>query len=392
MQLGRRVAHITGGAADGWDVYYRARDLRQAGVPLTNLTIGEHDVLTDRRIIDAMHASAASGQTGYTFGAGKRPLREAIAARVQARTGHPTTWENVIVTPGGQSALFASHMVTLSEGDTGLYCDPFYATYPGTIRATGAKAVSVPTRSEAGFQPDPALLSEAARATGAKTLLINSPNNPTGVIYTRDTLGGIAQVAKDHDLWLISDEVYDTQVWQGEHISPRVLPGMAERTLVVGSMSKSHAMTGSRLGWIVASPDVIEAVTVLATNTTYGVPAFVQDAALHALNMGPTFESQIAAPFARRRDIAARMLDGANLLRQIPTDGAMYVMIDVRATGLSGVAFANRLLDQERIAVMPGESFGQSAAGHIRVAMTVDDAAFADALSRLLDFATRQRN
>lgn len=391
MKLGPRVAHITGGGADGWDVYYRARDLKAAGVAVINLTIGEHDIGTDRRILDAMHASAVSGQTGYTFGAGKRPLREAIAARVEARTGHPTTWENVIVTPGGQSALFAAHMVTLSQGDTGLYCDPFYATYPGTIRATGARAIAVATRSEANFQPEEQALSDAAAATGARTLLINSPNNPTGVIYGADTLAGIARSAARHDLWLISDEVYDTQVWHGTHVSPRTLPGMAGRTIVVGSMSKSHAMTGSRLGWIVAAPEVIEAVTVLATNTTYGVPAFVQDAALFALNLGPDFEAAVAAPFARRRAVAARALEGSNVLRLIPADGAMYVMADVRGTGLSGDVFANRLLDEERIAVMPGESFGQASAGHIRIAMTVDDDAFATALARLSAFAARQR-
>jgi arginine:pyruvate transaminase len=389
MKLGRRVGHITQGGEDGWEVYYRARDLTLAGERLVNLTIGEHDVRTDRTILDAMHGSAVSGQTGYTFGPGKRPLREAIAARVQARTGVPTTWENVIVTPGGQAALFASHMVLLSEGETGLYCDPFYATYPGTIRATGADAVSVATRSEEAFQPREAALVAAAERTGARTLLINTPNNPTGVIYGRGTLDGIARAVTDRDLWLISDEVYDTQVWEGSHISPRTLPGMAGRTLVVGSMSKSHAMTGSRLGWIVADPSVIEAVTVLATNTTYGVPAFVQDAALFALNQGEAFEDRIAAPFRRRRGIARDVLGQSPALRLIPADGAMYVMFDIRATGLSGKDFALRLLEEERIAVMPGESFGTASAGHIRVAMTVADEAFAEALGRLGAFAER---
>ena len=389
MKLGLRINHITQGAPDGWDVYYRARDMVARGEPVVNLTIGEHDVRTDRTILDAMHASAVSGQSGYTFGAGKRPLREAIAARVQARTGVPTTWENVIVTPGGQAALFAAHMVTLDAGDTGLYCDPFYATYPGTIRANGAHAVSVPTRSENAFQPDGASLAAAARATGARTLLVNTPNNPTGVVYSRETLEGIARAVAAHDLWLISDEVYDTQVWEGAHLSPRALPGMAARALVVGSMSKSHAMTGSRLGWIVAAPEVIEAVTVLATNTTYGVPAFVQDAALFALSQGEAFEAAVAAPFARRRGIAREVLAGSNALRLIPAQGAMFVMLDVRATGLSGEAFAAQLLADEAIAVMPGESFGQSSAGHVRVAMTVADEAFADALGRLSRFAAR---
>lgn len=387
MRVARRIGHITGGAADGWEIYYRTRALEARGERVANLTIGEHDIRTDRAILDAMHASTLAGNTGYAFGPGKPELRAEIAARVAARTGVPTTWENVVVTPGGQAALFASHMALLDAGDRALYCDPYYATYPGTIRATGATAVPVPTRPEAAFQPEEAAIS--AHAPGARTLLVNTPNNPTGAVYSRATLDGIARAAEAHDLWLISDEVYDTQVWAGRHLSPRALPGMADRTIVVGSMSKSHAMTGSRLGWIVAPVPVAEAVTVLATNTTYGVPAFVQDAALFALRQGETFEERIAAPFRRRRDLALTVLAGSNRVRPIPAEGAMYVMLDIRATGLSGEAFALRLLEEERIAVMPGESFGQAAAGHVRIAMTIADEAFAGAMARLAAFADR---
>ena len=387
MKLGARVGHITQGGGDGWDVYHRARAMAGRGEPVVNLTIGEHDVATDPAILSAMDSSARGGEVGYTNGPGKQALREAVAARIQAQSGVATTWENVAVAAGCQGALFSAHMVLLDAGQTGLFIDPHYATYPGTIRATGAKAVAVTARSEDGFQPDAAALAAAARATGARTLLVNSPNNPTGVVYGRATLERIAQVARDADLWLISDEVYDSQVWEGAHLSPRTLPGMAERTVVVGSLSKSHAMTGSRLGWVVGPPEVIAAVTVLATNTTYGIPGYIQDAGLFALAQGPAFEAGIAAPFARRRAIAQKVLGASNVLRLIPADGAMFVMLDIRPTGLTGTAFADRLLADERIAVMPGESFGAASAGHIRVAMTVEDTAFADALERLQRFA-----
>jgi arginine:pyruvate transaminase len=393
MRLAQRIAHITQGAADGWGLYYRTRDMIAAGERVLNLTIGEHDVRTDPAILRAMHASAMAGNTGYAFGPGKRELRAAVAARAERMTGVPTTWRNVVITPGGQAALFAAHMVLLDAGDRGLYCDPGYATYPGTIRATGAQAVAVPTRSAAGFAPEaPALAAAAATAgaTAARTLLVNSPNNPTGAVYGRATLEAIAGVVQAHDLWLISDEVYDAQVWDGAHLSPRALPGMAERTVVVGSMSKGHAMTGSRLGWVIAPEPVAEAVTTLATNTTYGVPAFIQDAALFALELGPAFEARIAAPFRRRRDIARARLAGCNALGLVPPGGAMYLMLDVRATGLSGTGFAEALLEQERIAVMPGESFGPAAAGHVRVAMTIDDGAFDEAIARLAGFAERR--
>jgi arginine:pyruvate transaminase len=244
---------------------------------------------------------------------------------------------------------------------------------------------AVPTRSSQGFLPERAAL--AAASDGAASLLINTPNNPTGAVYPHDTLKDIADVVSQRDIWLISDEVYDTQVWDGVHLSPRALPGMAERTLVVGSMSKSHAMTGSRIGWIVGPKDAIACLVDLATNTTYGVPGYIQDAALFGLQSGPELETQVAAPFFRRRDIADQVLATQNVLRAIPAQGAMYVMLDVRGTGLSGEDFANALLDTHGIAVMPGESFGESAAGHVRVAMTVDDDRFKAALTTLCQFA-----
>lgn len=385
MRLAQRIAHITQGASDGWELYYRTRDMVAAGERVLNLTIGEHDIRTDPVILKAMHGSAMAGNTGYAFGPGLPALREAIAARAEAMTGAPTSWRNVVVTPGGQAALFAAHMALLDAGDRALFCDPYYATYPGTIRATGAVAVPVPTRPEDAFAPTEGAI--AALAPGARTLLVNTPNNPTGTVYSPATLEGIVRAAAVHDLWVISDEVYDSQVWDGRHVSPRALPGMAERTLVVGSMSKGHAMTGSRLGWVIAPEDVAAAITTLATNTTYGVSPFIQDAALHALGLGPAFEAKIAEPFRRRREIALARLAGLNGLRAVPPQGAMYLMLDIRATGLSGNAFAEALLDEERIAVMPGESFGAAAAGHVRVAMTIPDAAFDEAIYRLAAFA-----
>ncbi len=384
MQLSRRITTLTGGT-DGWDLFIRAREMIAAGIVVTELTIGEHDIRTHPDILKAMHASAVGGHTGYAMVPGTAQLRDAVAARVQARTGVATTRDNVLITPGGQAGLFAAHAATCDAGDAALYIDPYYATYPGTIRGVGAVPRAVRADAENGFQPRAADIEAAAR--GARSLLINSPNNPTGVIYGRDTLDGIAALCRHHDLWLISDEVYDTQVWQGDHVSPRALPGMAERTLVIGSMSKSHAMTGSRCGWIVGPRAAIGHLIDLATHTTYGVPGFVQDAAAYALSRGTALEREIAAPFRRRRALAKDILAAQNTVGLVPAQGAMYLMLDVRATGLDGEGFANSLLDAHRIAVMPGNSFGAAAADHVRVAMTIEDAAFADALQRLCDHA-----
>ncbi|HBN32612.1 MAG TPA: aspartate aminotransferase [Rhodobacteraceae bacterium] len=388
MKLSNRIRTINKGGSDGWEVFLKARQMIADGHEVVELTIGEHDRRTDATIIHAMYQSAEDGNTGYASIPGILPLRQAIATRVQTRTGVATGPENIVVTPGGQAALFAIHMAVCDPGDKALYLNPYYATYPGTLRASGCVDVAVPTRSANAFQPTRAELE--AHVKGAKSLLINSPNNPSGVVYSRETIQIIADVVKANDLWLISDEVYDTQVWEGEHISPRTLPGMADRTLVIGSMSKSHAMTGSRVGWVVGPPDVVARLVDLSTNTTYGVPGFIQAAALFALSQGDPLEEDVASPFRRRRLLAQEVLKGANAVRLVPSGGAMYLMLDIRATGLSGEGFAHALLDQEKIAVMPGESFGTSAAGHVRVAMTIDDEKFVVALKRLVAFARKQ--
>jgi len=387
MQLSSRITGLLGGGSDGWGVFLRARQMIEQGTQVTELTIGEHDIRTAAPILQDMHRAALAGHTGYAAIPGTTSLRDAVAARLQERTGVPTTRDNVLITPGGQSALFAAHMATCNPGDTALYIDPYYATYPGTIRGVSALPHAIAARAEDAFQPRADVIAAAAKQTNAASLLVNSPNNPTGVVYSRKTLEGIAQVCRDHDMWLISDEVYDTQVWEGAHLSPRALDGMAEHTLVVGSMSKSHAMTGSRCGWIVGPVDAIEHLTNLATHTTYGVPGYIQDAALFALNQGTGFETEIAAPFQRRRLLAQDILARQNAVSLVPAQGAMYLMLDVRSTGMSGEDFAYALLEKHHIAVMPGESFGTAAAGHIRVAMTIEDTRFAQALATVCDFA-----
>jgi len=385
MRFSNTIRNMTGGGSDGWDVFRKAKNMVRNGVDVTELTIGEHDIRTDPIILEAMHNAARDGHTGYTTFEGEEALRSRVAARITGRTGVMTTPDHVLIVPGGQGGLFATHHAVCDPGDTALYIDPYYTTYPGTIRTVGATPVSVEARADRDFQPDPDDI--ATVAPGARSILVNTPNNPTGVVYTRETLEGIGRVATENDLWIISDEVYDTQVWIGDHLSPRALPGLEERTLVIGSMSKSHAMTGSRVGWVVGPPEAIEHMANLATHTTYGISGFVQHAAAFALDQGTEFEEMIAEPFRRRRDLVLKLMEGQNAARAIPADGAMYVMVDIRATGLSGEDFANRLLDERHVAVMPGESFGTAAAGHLRVALTVADDRLEEAVRDLIDLA-----
>ena len=387
MKLSTHITSIIGAGSDGWDLFRKARAMAESGRPVIELTIGEHDIRTDPVILDALDAATRAGHTGYSPIAGSLALRETIAARIQAQSGVPTGADNILVVAGGQFGLYTAHMAALDHGDRGLYIDPYYATYTGTIRAVGGVPVTAQAFADDGFQPRADVIDAAISRHHPKSLLINSPNNPTGVIYTRETLEGIAHVVTDHDVWLISDEVYDTQVWNGAHLSPRALPDMAERTMVIGSLSKSHAMTGSRLGWICAPVEAVAVMHDLCTHASYGIPGFIQQAGLFALNLGPAFEEKIAAPFRRRRAIALELAAKQDVVKVTPSAGAMYLFFDIRATGMSGDDFADALLTERGIAVMPGESFGPAASGHIRVALTVDDAIFTEAVAILLDFA-----
>lgn len=387
MELSNRIVTLNGepGQSDGWSVYYRAREMGLAGEAVTMLSIGEHDRKTAPFILDRMNESAQGGNTGYALMIGQETLRDAIAERVQRMTGVPTTRDNVIVTPGAQAGLFSSMCITTDPGDDVLIVDPHYTTYPATVRAAGGVVKKVKARADEGFQLN---REDLASAMGdAKALLINTPNNPSGAVYSRETLEGIVEVCKDADIWLVSDEVYDSQIHEGVHLSPRALPSMAERTLVVGSMSKSHVMTGFRLGWVIGPADAMKIAGDLLNGTTYGVPGFIQDAAETALREGDQEEGAVAALYRRRRDKAVAALEGSPAIRISPPDGAMYVMLDIRATGMTGEEFALALLEQEKIACMPGESFGAAAAGHLRVALTIDDDEMIDALRRLRNFA-----
>ena len=391
MELSRRIRNVVPGGKDGWELLYRAWELQRAGEPVVMLTIGDHDIKTDPAILDAMKAAMDRGNLGYAELSGIPELRAAIAARASAATGAAAGPENVVVTPGAQAALFAAMVAVLDPGASCVLLDPYYTTYPQTVRAAGGRPIVVPTAAADGFQPD------AERIAGAlepdtRAILLNTPNNPTGAVYERGRLEAVAELAVERGLWLISDEVYDTQLHDAVHLGPRELPGIADRTLVVNSLSKSHAMTGSRLGWVLAPPDAARRIGDLAIATNYGVPGFIQEAAVFALTdpQGARAEAEIAARYRHRRRLALDALGEGPGLRVLPPRGGMYLMIDIRETGLTGEAFADELLEEERIAVMPGESFGTAAAGHLRVALTVAEDRLEDALGRIARFAARR--
>ena len=384
-----RISGIVPSGKDGWEVHFAAMTRKQAGEPIIMLSVGDHDFDTPSETVEACVAAVRAGHHHYTQLPGIPALREAMAKSSTLCTGIATSAEQVIATPGGQAALYAAVQGVLDEGDHAVVVAPYYATYPGTFRAAGASFTVVETRAADGFQPDVKAI-DAAIQPNTRAILINTPNNPTGAVYTRQSLEDIADICRRHDLWLLSDEVYWT-LGGGEHVSPRALPGMAERTLVINSMSKSHGMTGWRLGWLTGPEPIIELMVSLNLVTTYGLTDFVSHAAVEALENGYGVK-EIAERYAGRRTMFLDAVHGMNDITVRGSEGGMYVMLDIAAIEPDDEKFAWALLDAEKVGVMPGSSFGEAAAGHIRISLCQPEPILKEAASRLRRFASTYRS
>ena len=247
----------------------------------------------------------------------------------------------------------------------------------------------VETRAENGFQPDATAI-EAAVKENTRAILINTPNNPTGAVYTRAALEGIADICRRHDLWLLSDEVYWALAGE-KHLSPRALASMEERTIIINSMSKSHGMTGWRLGWLTGPERMIRLLTDLNLVSTYGLVDFISHAAVEALENGYGVE-EITERYTARRTAFLDAIRGMNNVTVRGSEGGMYVMLDISAIEPDDEKFACALLDKELVGVMPGSSFGEAAAGHIRISLCQPQAILEEAATRLRRFTATYRS
>jgi arginine:pyruvate transaminase len=380
-----RITGITPSGKDGWEVHFAAMNRHQAGEKIIMLSVGDHDFDTPSETVEACVTAVRGGFHHYTQLPGIPRLREAMAKISTRATGVPTSANEVIATPGGQAALYAAVQGVLDPGGHAIVVAPYYATYPGTFRAAGAGFTVVETVAEDGFQPRAEAIRKALQPN-TRAILINTPNNPTGAVYSRKSLEGIADICRKNDLWLLSDEVYWT-LGGGEHVSPRALPGMADRTLVINSMSKSHGMTGWRIGWLTGPEEIITLLISLNLVTTYGLTDFVSRAAVEALEQGYGVK-EIAERYAARRNVWLEEMHGLNNVVVRGSEGGMYVMLDIRAVEPDCEKFAWAFLDAEKVAVMPGASFGDAAAGHIRISLCQQEEVLKEAASRLRRFVS----
>ena len=388
MRFSPLTERIAGRGVGTWETHIQARRLIESGVDVILLTVGNPDQMPAGTMIDATIAALRAGRTLYAPTIGYPQLRAAIAARCQRRTGRACSPENVAVVPGAQGGLYAAVQCLAGSGDEIIVPEPIYATYEGVIGASGAQIVTVPLDPERGFHPDLDALA-AAVTPRTRVVWINTPHNPTGAVFTIDEMQAIAALCRAHDLWLMSDEVYEDLAFARPHVSAWSLADMADRAVIISSLSKSHAVPAFRLGWVIGPPALIQHVSNLLLSVTYGSPAFIQDGALAALSADLPEVATLHEDYRRRAELLCSLLGEGPKCRVIPPEGGMFVLLDIRATGLDAEQFAQGLLESERVAVLSCDGFGASAEGHLRISLGAPDDRLAEAGERIVRFAQR---
>ncbi|MEO1329609.1 MAG: aminotransferase class I/II-fold pyridoxal phosphate-dependent enzyme [Pseudomonadota bacterium] len=392
MRFSPLVERLSAGAAaegvGAWAIHARALAAKARGEDVLILSVGDPDLDTPAPIRAAAKAALDAGDTHYTGILGRPELRARVAAWFAERARVAVGPENVMITAGAQNALYFAARCVLGAGDEALSPEPTYVSYAPTVTAAGATLIRTPSPAETGFRPDLDAL-EAAVTPRARALMIGDPNNPTGVVLSPKERARIAEIARAHDLWVIADTVYAALAFERAHGWIASEPGMAERTVTVGGVSKSHAMTGWRVGWAIGPAPLIEAFDALGHCALYGLPGFAQAGALAALD-DPTSPEEMRAVYRRRRDALMAGLAQISGLRVELPEAGMFALVDIRPLireiGLSTAAFAERLFQAEGVSVLDGAAFGPSAAGHLRLSMAAPEPEIEAACRRLARF------
>lgn len=353
-----------------------------------SLGIGEPDFVTPEPIINAGVRSLEGGETHYTSNSGILELRQAIARYLRALHGveyNPET--EILVTVGVSEALYLAMTALLNPGDEVIVPQPCFVAYTAEVNFAGGVPVIVATRAEDEWQLTAEQL-EAAITPRTKALLIGYPNNPTGAVMTRRRLTEIGEVAKKHDLLIISDEIYARLTYGMEHTCFPALPEMWERTILLQGLSKSHAMTGWRVGFAAAPPEILGAMRKVHQYTIMSAPTTAQYAALEALENGDPFVREMVAEYNRRREV---MFKGFNSMGMptVEPRGAFYVFPQVTHLGVSAEDFCEKLLYEEKVAVVPGGAFGESGVDHVRACYATSMEKIEEALVRISRFVEK---
>ncbi len=387
-KIASRIAQLTGEGALA--VFARAKELEKAGRSIIHLELGEPDFHPAPPVIARLRDSVAAGRDRYVATRGIPPLREGIAAYLKRTRNLEVRPEQVLVAPGCKMALSLAMMALIEPGDEVLYPNPGFPIYPSFTRGLGAAAIPYALREEKRFQPD--LEEIAARITPrTRVLIFNSPNNPTGTVFSESTLQQIAELARKHDLWVIADEIYSRILFTGQYRSIWSLPGMADRTVIIDGFSKSFAMTGWRLGYAVAQTPVIDAMDLLVLNTFTCTAEFTQLAGLEALQDITGAVPTMVEEYRRRRDLFIARLNKIPGFRCQSPDGAFYAWVNIEETGRSAEAVQHALLEEAGVAAIAGAAFGSEGKHFLRFSLVSAPHLLEEALARMEKLAEAWR-
>jgi aspartate aminotransferase len=380
MRLASRMDDI--GTETAFEAAARARALEATGRSIIHLEIGEPDFDTPVNIREAAKHALDTGRTHYPPFPGIPELRAAIAADSALRRGFAPDPANVFVTVGGKGVMYYAILALVDPGDEVIVPDPGYPIYESVTRFAGGTPIAIPIRQENEFRLDPAELASLVTPR-TKMIVINSPANPTGGVLTRRDLELIAAIAIEHDLVVLSDEIYSRILYGGEHTSIAALPGMAERTIVLDGFSKTFAMTGWRLGYGIVPSWLAHGFGRLLINSVSGATTFAQVGAVEAIAGPQDAVDAMVTEFRARRDL---VVDGLNAIPGITClrpAGAFYVFPEISGTGLTGAELADRLLNEVGVSVLAGTAFGQVGRDHIRLSYATSRENLTEALARI---------
>ncbi len=363
-------------------VFAQAKELERQGRSIIHLELGEPDFHPAAPVNDALKHALDGGKDRYCPVQGVPALREAIAAYLQRTRKIEVPSDNIVIAPGCKIALFMALFSLIEPGDEVLYPDPGFPGYDSITRGVGGTPIAFSLSERNHLQPDPdEIAAKITRRT--KAIITNSPGNPTGTVYTDAVQRRIAELAVKHDLFVLSDEIYARIIYGDEYLSMLRYPGMEERTLIIDGFSKSFAMTGWRLGYVTAPPEIVPALKMLIMNTFTCVAEFTQYAAIEALTDREDATPRMVAEFAKRREQFVRDLNGVPGFRCQSPEGAFYALVNIAETGTSAEEICRIMLEEAGVAAIPGAAFGSSGKEFVRFSFASSMATLKEAVERI---------
>ena len=388
--IAERVERLQGESA--FAILSKANELEAKGMNVIHLEIGQPDFKTPENIIDAAKEAMSDGYTGYGPTLGYNELREAVAEYVKEYKNIDATKDNVVIVPGGKPTMFFTMLTLVEPGDEVIYPNPGFPIYESCIKFARGIPVPMPLTADNDFRPDVEKL-KSLITPKTKLIIINNPGNPTGGIFEKEDILAIADILKDRpDIFVLSDEIYDRLMYDGETISIASIPEMRDRTLVLDGFSKTYAMTGWRIGYCVANVDIIKKFEMIMVNSVSCTCSFTQMAAVEALKGPQDSVVEMKNKFKERRDWLVNALNEIDGIKCCMPRGAFYAFPDISSFGLSSKEFADRLLEEEGIALAWGTSFGEYGEGHIRISYATSLENLKEAVERLKRFTLKLKN